>query len=142
MLVSQDDRLPQEHDAYQAREHPSTEAPAPMCRLTDDLQPRSGDKRVLYQVSSADFKNIRVLLLRHIHFSLKKCIYTCSTVFRSFACPEVGLSVAPNIMNLAVIPLSVISFFPSSPIFFSPLPLSVRARLLLLATSSSSLSTV
>ena len=48
---------------------------------------------------------------------------------------------APNIMNLAVIPLSVApSFFPSS--FFSPLPLSVRARLLLLATSSSSLSTV
>ena len=43
-------------------------------------------------------------------------------------------------MNLAVIPLSVASFLPSS--FFSPLPLSVRARLLLLATSSSSLSTV
>ena len=45
-------------------------------------------------------------------------------------------------MNLAVIPLSVVSFLPSSPVFFSPLPLSVRARLLLLATSSSSLSTV
>ena len=47
---------------------------------------------------------------------------------------------APNIMNLAVRPLSVQpSFFPSSS-FFSPWPLSVRALLLLLAASSSSLS--